>query len=314
MGALIFITIVDLNFHGSGRIMNTGRAMDYPVVTPHSFEDSPTALAKVRDLTNQTVPPSRIDVVQGSRNWSTSANIMHLPSASGDEPLALARILKLRSCFTDAKEWERYSLVSKLDSKVIDLLNIRYLLASEPDEKAIEAYPVRRIAMAGNHTVYENADPLPRFFLASEIRPAANFEESLSEVCSPGFDPARTAVVEGAGDLSIAPADTSQQGTVRALQYSAEFIELEVSSPSPSFVVSSETYYPGWRAEVNGQEAPILMTNAAFRGLAVPAGKSRVTMSFHPRDLFHGALISTAGWVGLFVVLLAAGFKRLFTI
>ena len=58
--------------------------------------------------------------------------------------------------------------------------------------------------------------------------------------------------------------------------------------------MTSEAYYPGWLAEIDGQPAPIVLTNAAFRGIAIPAGKHRVVMRFAPNI-----------WIGLGITLLA---------
>jgi len=305
IAALIALAAADLTIQGSGRVLNTARTIDDPGVTPEHFEGSRAALARMRELAGQSFPPARLDMIGGSRNWTSFAPVMHLPTANGDQPLALLRMVGVRSCFAKGFEWERYYWVEKLDSKVINLLNIRYLLASESDDQALPRNPsINRIGTAGNHSVYENRDALPRFFLVGAVRRTHDFNESLAEVCSPSFDPANLAIVEGAGELKIQPR-LSGLDQVRALEYSADFIELEVNTDAPSFLVSSEAWYPGWRARVNGDDARIWITNAAFRGIAVPAGHSRITMKFSPPDLVYGALVSIFAWLLFGIVYVA---------
>ena len=53
-----------------------------------------------------------------------------------------------------------------------------------------------------------------------------------------------------------------------------------------------------------GREAPLIMTNGAFRGLAVNSGRHRIRMKFAPRILWYSAAISLAAW------LLLAAFAR----
>ena len=58
---------------------------------------------------------------------------------------------------------------------------------------------------------------------------------------------------------------------------------LDVDTPAPAFLVTSETAYPGWHAWVDGHPRALVTTNVAFRGLAIPAGKHVVKMRFDPR-------------------------------
>ncbi|MCB0105699.1 MAG: YfhO family protein [Caldilineaceae bacterium] len=64
----------------------------------------------------------------------------------------------------------------------------------------------------------------------------------------------------------------------------------------------SEIWYPGWRATVNGEPVPILRTNGALRGIAVPAGTSQVEMEFSPDSWRAGLLAAVAGWVLLIII------------
>ena len=55
-------------------------------------------------------------------------------------------------------------------------------------------------------------------------------------------------------------------------------MELEVDAQSRGLLVLSENYYPGWRATVDGQTAPIYRVDSALRGVIVPRGHSRVVL------------------------------------
>jgi uncharacterized membrane protein YfhO len=78
------------------------------------------------------------------------------------------------------------------------------------------------------------------------------------------------------------------------VDYAPERVMLETSAHTDAFLVTSETYYPGWWAAIDGRPAPLLMTNGAFRGLAVPAGAHTIEMRFEPAILRWSALISAA--------------------
>src|SRR5215472_9250356 len=123
---------------------------------------------------------------------------------------------------------------------------------------------------------------------------------------SAGFDPARTAVLDSPVPPAIDAAHAGAAGCARALQYDDRELELEVEAGGRAFLATSETYFPGWRAWIDGRETDVVMTNAAFQGLAVPAGRHRVRMRFEPRVMWYGAAISAAAMLllfgGLFVI------------
>ena len=288
--ALIILTIADLVWTGSNRFWNTQTVVAAVPATERSFEGSAETLAGVRRLVSQTSPPARIDVRDDSANWARHAPLIRIPTASGDDPLVISRLLGVRRLFAPGNPWERYHEVSRLDSPVLDLLNVRYLLTYAPDAAPRIQHPKFRLAAnLPGHQAYENLAVLPRFFLVGETRPAGSLDEALEMLRSPGFDPRRVAVVEGAGPLAGAA------GSVRVEYYSAGRLALETEAAAPSFLVTSESWYPGWRAAIDGREQPLVMTNGAFRGLALPAGRHRVEMRFAPAILWWGAALSAAG-------------------
>ena len=82
-------------------------------------------------------------------------------------------------------------------------------------------------------------------------------------------------------------------------------VEVEASLAANGLLVLADTYYPGWRATVNGMRAPVLPANAWMRAVPVPAGRSRVVLSYRSRYLLAGALVSAAA-----LALMAAALVR----
>ena len=67
-------------------------------------------------------PPARVDVYQDSKNWAVQGPLIEIPTANGDEPLALDRMLRLRRLFAKGNPWERYYEVTNLDSPLLELI------------------------------------------------------------------------------------------------------------------------------------------------------------------------------------------------
>jgi hypothetical protein len=81
----------------------------------------------------------------------------------------------------------------------------------------------------------------------------------------------------------------------RMVSYEPERVELETSSPRAGYVVLTDTLRPGWRAEVDGEPAPVLRAQRTFRAVSVPAGEHRIVFSYRPTSLVVGGLLSGLG-------------------
>ena len=74
---------------------------------------------------------------------------------------------------------------------------------------------------------------------------------------------------------------------------------MRVHAACPGLLVLSDTFYPGWEARVNRHAAAIHPTDGLFRGVAVPAGTSTVTVRYRPESFRLGVLLALAG-LGVF--------------
>jgi len=247
-----------------------------------------------------TYPPSRIDTMNGGLNWASAASLVEVPTAGGNDPLAPERVIQVRLLFSPGERWGRYYEIAQLDSPFVDLMNVRYVLSRSPiPTDQLEKARFRQAVILPGNFVYENMEALPRFFLVTQVRKAAGLAETVAAMRSAGFNPRSEAVVEG--DVAISPAPAA--GTVRTLRYDPLEVQLEIDSPTPAYLVTSETNYPGWQAFVDGHPEPIFTTNAAFRGLLVPDGHHAVTMRFRPAIIWQGAALSLVSWVALAALL-----------
>jgi uncharacterized membrane protein YfhO len=88
------------------------------------------------------------------------------------------------------------------------------------------------------------------------------------------------------------PAESLAESQVRVLDYSNNKVDLVVQTSGPQYLVSSETYYPGWSATINGNPARLYPTNLAFRGLPVPKGTNYLTMTYSPEFMWLWCLLT----------------------
>jgi len=71
-----------------------------------------------------------------------------------------------------------------------------------------------------------------------------------------------------------------------------------------SLFVVLTTYYPGWKAKVDGKPTNILPVNIKSMGIIVPKGTSTIEFYYFPESIIYGALISTITFLGISVFLL----------
>lgn len=160
----------------------------------------------------------------------------------------------------------------------------------------------------GEASVYENLRARPRAWLVGKVLSVTE-EEALRALHTSrladggGFDPAQVALVEAPLDFPAQTLDGSHTAA-RVTHLSDERMEVETESSTPAFLVTSDVFYPGWQATIDGAPTEIFQTDYALRGVAVPAGTHTVSFVFKPMSLHQGATYSVAS----FVVLCAALF------
>lgn len=109
-----------------------------------------------------------------------------------------------------------------------------------------------------------------------------------------------TALVED--DAPIVPVSTFVPVDGKVLYYSRKRIEVEVRSPQAGVLVLNEPWYPGWRADVNGNRSPVFRANYLLRGVLVPPGASRVVFEFEPEGYRGMFLAFIVGLIGLCIL------------
>ncbi|HEX8953963.1 MAG TPA: YfhO family protein, partial [Polyangia bacterium] len=86
-------------------------------------------------------------------------------------------------------------------------------------------------------------------------------------------------------------------------------VVVEAELPTAGVLVLSDAWYPGWRVTVDGAAAPLLRADYALRGVALPAGRHVVELTFRSRPAQLGLALSAVGILALFA-LAAIGRKR----
>ena len=190
----------------------------------------------------------------------------------------------------------------------------RILAATLADEASGSFMPLAlgnyRLIYSGDVKIYENLAALPRAFLLADWVWADDEDAALAALQEPDFDPRQTAVLQspptdltGFSNLSGLP------GTAVILSYAPEQVIIHVEAAQPALLLLTDANYPGWRATLNGADAPIHTANLLFRALFVPAGTHEVVFSYEPESVRNGRYLSLLGLM-LLLALAWAGRRR----
>ena len=85
---------------------------------------------------------------------------------------------------------------------------------------------------------------------------------------------------------------------------------LRVQAACAGLLVLSDTYFPGWRAAVNGRAQAIYPTDGALRGVPVPKGTSRVEFRYEPRAFSIGLVLAVAGLAAFVAIWIFSEWRR----
>jgi uncharacterized membrane protein YfhO len=76
-------------------------------------------------------------------------------------------------------------------------------------------------------------------------------------------------------------------------------VVVDVRPSKPGYVVLSDTFYPGWRATIDGRPTRIYRANSLVRAVAVDAGDNQVEFVYDPATPKVGAALSVVTLAGL---------------
>lgn len=129
----------------------------------------------------------------------------------------------------------------------------------------------------------------PRCFFTSDFR-VVEAGTALELLSRPR--PVRQILIEHAPEGLQPAANRPHPPRVRLATAERNRWRVHVDAPRPGFLYCSETLFPGWSARVNGEDAPIVAANHAFRAVRLNPGANDVELRYWPPGLTAGLWLS----------------------
>ena len=238
-----------------------------------------------------------------------------LDDVQGYNPVQLQRYVELMAAINGgAQDYHVANLrAGGADSPLLSLLGVRYIIVSNglPRDRA----DVVEIALRGpivysdnKVTIYRNDSALPRVWLVDRVIPV-QAGDAIPRMLEPGYTPSEEAIIDGVPPENWHDTQCCPGG----LSYSSpdpETLHVETWSDHQTFLTINVPNVTGWVASIDGRPAKIYPTNHALMGVFVPSGNRQVTITYRPRSLEVGVLITTSAYILSAVLVLVLSLRR----
>jgi hypothetical protein len=189
--------------------------------------------------------------------------------------------------------------------KLMRMYNVKYLTSFWPFTVAPNLRP---LGIYSGAYLYQNDDFLPRAYLVADVLPVADDNIALRVLASDAFAPERSVMLD-AVPPNYRPGDGAA-GSVEVVRYTTNEAEMKVQASRDAILVFSDSYYPGWIAEIDGSPTAIYRANVTQRAVVVPAGEHQVRFRFRPASVLAGFLVSSASLLVFLGCFLIPPFRR----
>lgn len=147
------------------------------------------------------------------------------------------------------------------------------------------------------------ANPTPRAFLCTESKQVANDSTALALLRSADLA-WPSALFTQDEHVQLIGNTIDSTAHIASIRTTGQSMMISTETHAPSYLVLTDTYYPGWRCDIDGKETSILRCNYAMRAIVLPAGKHAVAFYFAPPLFRVGLIITCSTCLALFSILL----------
>ena len=253
---------------------------------------------------------------QKADTWPAYANgratLFGLADIQGYSPVQLMRYWSyLRTVNTAAPIYYNSATFQRDDRSILDLFGVEWVV--QPTALAQKPPDGAAVATEGTWTLYRIADPAPR---AAFVPAWSVVSEDQARVLAAraDFDSTSQVLLEQtptvAGKALPAPTASSEisgltpTNVVRYRESAPGHAVVNVSTNTPGIVLIRTPWDENWHATLNGHPVPLLNADYVMQGVAVPAGRWVIALTYRDPAIGEGLWISACAWLVLLIVLL----------
>lgn len=208
------------------------------------------------------------------------------------------------------------------NQSIISMLNTKYIILDEKKYKKLTEdnnYNLRNnykiFKTDDKKIILENPKVLPRFYYISNILLANNIDEVKDILWNDvNFNISNNAIIL---DENLTNNDFNQINKFNSnnskiskkteippdiIEYKNNSATLKTNNQNLSFLVFSDSYFPGWKVTINGKTDKIYKVNGILKGIFVPPGENTIIFSYLPTNLMLYIIISCATFTVMLLI------------
>ncbi len=175
---------------------------------------------------------------------------------------------------------------------LLRLFGARFVLAPEG-----AAYPLFEAQTglsigAQRMTLFEDPTPLPELRWTSRVHRRSSLSGTIDLIRSDAFAPSSDIALPGPRDEG--PSGPGSTGSVRAATIDAARARAQTDAHGAGYLLFSRTFFPAWKARIDGSPAPVVVGNARDLAVAVPAGRHEVVFEYDRAPFRLGVALQAA--------------------
>ena len=163
-------------------------------------------------------------------------------------------------------------------NNILKVLNVKYTITNEKGGKKTN-YDLFGKAIILKYDKYS-----PRVFVVGKITVLNNKNETLEKLFSEDFDHFKEIIIETQNknieNVVLEKKEINYE--IKNIDYTPNKVKLHADLDSNGFLVLSDTFYPGWKAYVDGKETPIYKTDYILRSVFIEKGTHDVEFVYDP--------------------------------
>jgi hypothetical protein len=219
---------------------------------------------------------------------SSYAALLGLYSIDGCEVFRIERhesLVELMGAQASLRDAKRY----------LNVLGVRFIITPyQVDDADFRLWDRMKATKEKDAYIYEYTPFSNRFVFYGEAHFLPDDKQVMQSLSDPKTDLKKDLFISYTGKTGSVDYG-AVMGEVKPVSLKANKLVLDTVTDNDGFLYCSDTWYPGWRAYVDGKRTEIFRANLAFRAVFLPKGNHRVEFVYVPLSFYGGLGITVFG-------------------
>jgi hypothetical protein len=204
---------------------------------------------------------------------------------------------------SDSSEDKKAIKLGSSSAKLLGLENVQYVVSTKdisfnPNDFEL-VWQKTNGDTNSTYRIYRNKQFIENIYSVKKIIVEISTQQMIDDLLSPNFTPKDTALIYNLNTTLNFPDEVS----ITDIRSDNDRITFHTNSVGNSFVVISNSYYPGWKAFIDNQEVDILEVNINSQGLQIKPGKHNVKLSYDPTSYRVGKFFTIMSWLIVIIII-----------